>query len=261
MDLGIKGKVALVTASSGGLGAAIARTLAAEGAKVAITGTNRDKLDKTEAAIKAAGGTVISLVWDLGDLALIEPSIARIEKELGPIDILVNNTGGPPPSPAAGQAQDVWTKHFNSMVLSVIAITDRVLPGMRARKWGRVLTSTSMGTIVPIPNLGVSNTLRASLVGWSKTVSREVAKEGVTVNVISPGRILTDRIYQIDGAAAKREGKTIEEVAAASQATIPAGRYGDPQEFADVATFLCSARASYVTGSNVRVDGGVIPNV
>jgi 3-oxoacyl-[acyl-carrier protein] reductase len=261
MDLGIKGKVALVTASSGGLGAAIARTLAAEGAKVAITGTNREKLDTTEAAIRAAGGTVISLVWDLGDLALIEPSIARIEAELGPIDILVNNTGGPPPSPAAGQTQDVWTKHFTSMVLSVITITDRILPGMRKRGWGRVLTSTSMGTIVPIPNLGVSNTLRASLVGWSKTVSREVARDGVTVNVISPGRILTDRIHQIDGAQAKREGRTVEEVSAASQATIPAGRYGDPQEFADVATFLCSARASYVTGSNIRVDGGAIPNV
>jgi len=261
MDLGIKGKVALVTASSGGLGAAIAEVLVEEGAAVAITGTNAEKLEKTAAALRAKGGKVVSLVWDLGDLALIEPSITRIEAELGPIDILVNNTGGPPPSPAAGQAQEVWTKHFQSMVLSVIAITDRVLPGMKARKWGRVITSTSMGVVAPIPNLGVSNTLRASLVGWSKTVSREVARDGITVNVMAPGRIDTDRVKAIDAGAAKREGRSIEEVAAASAATIPMGRYGTPREFADVAAFLASARASYVTGSVIRVDGGVIPNV
>lgn len=261
MDLGLKGKVALVTAASAGLGAAIAKTLAAEGAAVAITGTNPDKLTATAAEIRAAGGKVVSLVWDLGDLTLIEPSIAKIEAELGPIDILVNNTGGPPPSPASGQSQELWRKHFDAMILSVIAITDRVLPGMRARKWGRIITSTSMGVIAPIPNLGVSNTLRAALVGWSKTVSREVARDGITANVLAPGRILTDRVRSIDSNQAKREGKTVEEVATASQAAIPAGRYGDPQEFADVAVFLASANASYVTGSVIRVDGGVIPNV
>ncbi|KAF0231615.1 MAG: 3-oxoacyl-acyl-carrier protein [Beijerinckiaceae bacterium] len=261
MDLGIKGKVALVTASSSGLGAAIATVLAEEGAAVAITGTNAEKLAATATAIRAKGGTVISLVWDLGDLALIEPMIAKVEAELGPIDILVNNTGGPPASPASGQPQDVWLKHFNAMVLSVIAITDRVLPGMRARQWGRVITSTSMGVVVPIPNLGMSNTLRASLVGWSKTLSREVAKEGITVNVMAPGRILTDRTRALDAGAAKREGKSVEEISAASAAQIPMGRYGDVREFADVAAFLASARASYVTGSVIRVDGGVIPNV
>lgn len=261
MDFGLKGKVALVTASSGGLGAAIAEALVEEGASVAITGTNAEKLEKTAAGLRAKGGKVITLVWDLGDLSLIEPSIARVEAELGPIDILVNNTGGPPPSPAAGQSQEVWLKHFQSMVLSVLAITDRVLPGMRARKWGRIITSTSMGVIAPIPNLGMSNTLRASLVGWSKTLSREVAKENITVNVLAPGRILTDRVRSLDSAAAKREGRTMEEVAAASAATIPAGRYGDAREFGDVAAFLASARASYVTGSVIRVDGGLIPNV
>lgn len=261
MDLGIKGKVALVTASSSGLGAAIATVLAEEGAAVAITGTNAEKLAATATAIRAKGGTVISLVWDLGDLTLIEPMIAKVEAELGPIDILVNNTGGPPASPASGQPQDVWLKHFNAMVLSVIAITDRVLPGMKARQWGRIITSTSMGVVVPIPNLGMSNTLRASLVGWSKTLSREVAKEGITVNVMAPGRILTDRTRALDAGAAKREGKSVEEVSAASAAQIPMGRYGDTREFADVAAFLASTRASYVTGSVIRVDGGVIPNV
>lgn len=261
MDLGLKGKVALVTAASGGLGAAIAKVLAEEGARVAITGTKADKLEATAAAIRAKGGEVLPLVWDLADLGRIEPAIAEIEAKLGPIDILVNNTGGPPPSPAAGQSIETWQAHFQSMVLCVLAITDRVLPGMRQRGWGRVITSTSMGVVAPIPNLGMSNTLRASLVGWSKTLSREVARDGITVNVLAPGRILTDRVRSIDANQAKREGRPVEEVSAASQATIPVGRYGDPREFADMAVFLASPRASYVTGSVIRVDGGALPNI
>lgn len=261
MDLGLNGKVALVTAASSGLGAAIARTLAAEGAKVVITGTKAEKLEAVAAAIRAEGGKALPMIWDLGDLSLIDPSIAKIEAEFGGIDILVNNTGGPPPSSATGQTQDVWRKHFDSMVLSVIAITDRVLPGMKAKKWGRIITSTSMGVVAPIPNLGISNTLRASLVGWSKTLSREVARDGITANVLAPGRIDTDRVKSLDAAAAARDGKDVAAVKAASEAGIPAGRYGTPQEFADVAAFLASTRASYVTGSVIRVDGGVIPNV
>ncbi|MCA0400166.1 MAG: SDR family oxidoreductase [Proteobacteria bacterium] len=261
MDMGLKGKVALVTAASGGLGGAIAHGLGAEGVHVAITGTKADKLEAKAAEIRALGVKVLPIVWDLGDLSLIEPSIARIEAELGPIDILVNNTGGPPPTSAAGQATDIWRKHFEAMVLSVLAITDRVLPGMKARGWGRIITSTSMGVIVPIPNLGISNTLRASLVGWSKTLATEVAKDGITANILSPGRIETDRIRALDAARASREGRPVEEVAAASRAAIPAGRYGTPEEFADVAVFLASKRAAYVTGSNIRVDGGAIPNV
>ena len=261
MDLGLNGKVALITASSSGLGAAIARGLALEGVKVAITGTKADKLEALAQSIRENGGTALALVWDLGNLSLIDPSIAKIEAELGPIDILVNNTGGPPPSPAAGQSVDIWRKHFDSMILSVIAITDRVLPGMTSRGWGRIITSTSMGVVAPIPNLGISNTLRASLVGWSKTLSREVAKVGITVNVLAPGRIDTDRVKSLDAAAAARDGRDVADVKAASEAGIPAGRYGRPEEFADVAVFLASARASYVTGSTIRVDGGVIPSV
>jgi 3-oxoacyl-[acyl-carrier protein] reductase len=261
MDLWIKEKVALVSASSGGLGAAIAAALAAEGAHVAITGTNREKLEATAASIREKGGVVLPLVWDLGDLARIEPSIAEIETQFGPVDILVNNTGGPPPSPASGQAPEVWRRHFEAMVLSVIATTDRVLPGMRERGWGRIITCASSGVVAPIPNLGISNTLRASLVAWSKTLAREVARDGITANILAPGRILTDRVRAIDAANAKREGRTTAEVAAASVATIPMGRYGDPEEFAAVAAFLASARASYITGSTIRVDGGALPNV
>lgn len=261
MDFGLKGKVALVTAASGGLGAAIAAELAAEGAHVAITGTNRDKLEATAGAIRAQGGIVLPLVWDLGDLTRIEPAFAEIEATFGPVDILVNNTGGPPPSPATGQTLEIWRKHFDSMVLSVIAITDRALPGMKEKGWGRVITCTSSGVIAPIPNLGISNTLRASLVGWSKTLSREVAREGITANILAPGRILTDRVRSIDANQAKREGRSPEEVAAASAAAIPMGRYGAPEEFAAAAAFLASTRAAYITGSTIRVDGGAIPNV
>jgi 3-oxoacyl-[acyl-carrier protein] reductase len=147
------------------------------------------------------------------------------------------------------------------MVLSVIAITDRVLPGMRSRGWGRIITSTSSGVIAPIQNLGISNALRASLVGWSKTLAREVARDGITANIVVPGRIATRRIRFLDEQKAKREGRPVEQVTAESTASIPVGRYGEPEEYADMVAFLASARAAYVTGSVIRVDGGLIPSV
>jgi 3-oxoacyl-[acyl-carrier protein] reductase len=197
----------------------------------------------------------------LADLAQIDGNISKIESELGPVDILVNNTGGPPPTTAAGQNPELWSKHFKAMVLSVIAITDRVLPKMRDRHWGRVITSASSGVVSPIPNLALSNTLRLSLVGWSKTLAREVAKDSITVNVVLPGRIATDRIKFLDQAKAKREGRAVEDVMEESTASIPAGRLGTPEEYGDVVAFLASERASYVTGSIIRVDGGMIASI
>jgi 3-oxoacyl-[acyl-carrier protein] reductase len=147
------------------------------------------------------------------------------------------------------------------MVLSVIAITDRVLPKMRERKWGRIITSTSSGIVAPIPNLGISNALRLSLVGWSKTLAREVARDGITMNIILPGRIATDRIKLLDEAKAKREGRTVEDVSSESTGSIPVGRYGKPEEYADVVAFLASERAAYITGSSIRVDGGLIASI
>lgn len=261
MDLGLRGRTALVLGAGGGLGRAIATALAAEGARVAAADIDAGALAPTLAAIASTGSEGMALTWDLADLSQIEGHVAAIEAQFGPVDILVNNTGGPPPTPASGQAPELWAQHFQAMVVSVIAITDRVLPGMRARKWGRVITSTSSGIVAPIPNLAISNALRLSLVGWSKTLAREVGADGVTVNVVLPGRIATQRILFLDNAKAAREGRAVEAVTAESTAAIPLGRYGDPREYGDVVAFLASARAAYVTGSVTRVDGGLIPSV
>jgi 3-oxoacyl-[acyl-carrier protein] reductase len=261
MDFGIKGKTALVLGGAGGLGSAIAQALGREGCNVAIADINAIELDVVAKRLSEFGNGVFSHVWDITDLHAIDANLAVITKHVGPIDILVNNTGGPSPSPVSGVNQDVWALNFAKMVQPVIAITDKVLGGMRSEQWGRVITSASSGVIAPIPNLGLSNSLRSALVGWSKTLAREVASHGITVNMIVPGRIATGRIQFLDAEKARREGRSVEDVAAESVASIPTGRYGTPEEYANVAAFLASSQASYVTGSIVRVDGGLIPSI
>lgn len=261
MEFGIRDRVALVFGAAGGLGAAIAMSLAGENCKVALADANEAGLAPVRAAIEAKGARALSIGWTLGDASAIGPKVALIEERLGPIDILINNSGGPPPSLASNTPLEAWVDQFDKMVASVIAVTGRVLPSMRQRGWGRIITSASSGVVTPIPNLAVSNALRSALVGWSKTLAREVARDGVTVNVVAPGRIATARVRSLDEAKAAREGKTVEEIAAASAGDIPVGRYGRPEEYADVIAFLASARSSYVTGSLIRVDGGLIPSI
>ncbi|MET3174670.1 UNVERIFIED_ORG: 3-oxoacyl-[acyl-carrier protein] reductase [Arthrobacter sp. UYCu721] len=261
MDLGITNKVALVLGAGGGLGGAIARSLAAEGVKVAVADIESKYADATTATINAAGGTAKTFTWDLADLDSIDRQIAQIEAELGPIDILVNNTGGPPPTLVHGQPAETWTNYFQSMVLPVIALTDRVLPGMKERGWGRIITSTSSGVIAPIANLGLSNSLRSTLVGWSKTLAREVGPYGITSNIVLPGRIATGRITFLDEQKALRENRPVEEVTAESTSSIPMQRYGKPDEYGQTVTFLSGTGASYITGSVIRIDGGLIPSV
>jgi len=261
VDLGIRGRTALVLGGGGGLGGAIALSLAAEGTKIAVADIDGEAVKRSVHEIEARGGKAMGLVWDLSDLTVIDKNVSAIEGNFGPVDVLVNITGGPPTTPAAGQDPSLWSKHFAAMVLSTIAITDRVLPTMKARAWGRIITSTSSGVVAPIPNLGLSNSLRLSLVGWSKTLAREVARDGITANIIAPGRIATDRIRFLDEAKAKREGRSIEEVREESTASIPVGRYGKPEEYADAVAFLASSRASYITGSIIRVDGGLIASI
>jgi 3-oxoacyl-[acyl-carrier protein] reductase len=261
MDLGIRDKPALVLASSGGLGLGIARALAAEGARVMLTGRSTEKLAEAAAAIRSAGGQAEWQAADLSDPATPAMLAQAMTDRMGGTAVLVNNTGGPPPGRMIDADPATLPAQFEAMVLSVMATTRAVVPQMRAAGWGRIVTVASSGVEQPIPNLGISNALRASLAGWSKSVATDLAADGITVNMLLPGRIHTDRVDQIDGAAAQKTGQTLDQVRAASRATIPLGRYGTVEEFAAVAAFLCSVQASYVTGSMVRCDGGLIRSV
>ncbi len=262
MDLGLAGKRALVMASSQGLGLGIATALAAEGCNVLLSGRTEDKLAAAAAAITAKGaGKAEYVVADLTSAGAVDTLASAAETVLGGVDILVTNTGGPPPGKMVDVDAAVLAAQFDPMVLSVIALTQRLMPGMRERKWGRVIVVASSGVIQPIPALGISNALRSALVGWSKSLSGDVASDGVTVNMLLPGRIHTERVDQLDAAASERSGKSLEETRAASRATIPAGRYGTVKEFGAVAAFLASEQASYVTGSLVRCDGGSIKSI
>ncbi|WP_105381951.1 SDR family oxidoreductase [Neorhizobium alkalisoli] len=257
MDLGISGKRALVLASSRGLGLGIAKALAAEGANVLLVGRSGDRLAENCKAINAEGKGKADWVWgDLSDLNFVEAMTAAVKEKLGGIDILVNNTGGPTPGTSEEMTADKLDTFFQSMVLRVITLTNGLLPQMKEQGWGRILTVASSGVFEPIPNLALSNTLRAALVGWNKTLAVEVAGYGITANMLLPGRIHTDRIDELDGANAKRTGKSLEEIRSASVKSIPAGRLGKVEEFAAAGAFLCSAPASYVTGTMLRVDGG-----
>lgn len=262
MDLELTGKRALVLASSQGLGGGIAAALAAEGAHVVISGRSEAKLAAAAKAMTEKGpGRADYVVCDLSAPNAAKNLYDAAMDKLGGIDILVNNTGGPPPGTATQPTPDQWRAQFETMVLSVMEITNLCLPGMRERKWGRVLTVASSGVVQPIPTLAMSNTLRSALVGWSKTLSIEVGADNVTVNMLLPGRIHTERVDQLDEAAAKRQDKPIEDVRAASRATIPMGRYGTVEEFAATAAFLVSGPASYVTGTLVRCDGGATKGI
>jgi 3-oxoacyl-[acyl-carrier protein] reductase len=239
VDLGISGKRALVLGASRGLGGAIAAALAAEG--VEVLGASRSS----------------TFPVDLADprsvAALAEAMLAR-----GGVDILVNNTGGPKAGPAKGESAANWTAAFEAMAASLFSLTDALLPAMIERRWGRIITVGSSGVVQPIPGLALSNGVRGAIAGWSKTLAGEVAKYGVTVNMVLPGRIETDRVRELDQVKSTRTGMSAADVRAASEAEIPAGRYGRPEEFGAVVAFLASRQASYVTGGMIRVDGGAI---
>ena len=260
VDLGLTGKRALVLSSSRGLGRAVAESLAAEGADVALTARSADQLKAVMGGINAKGrGRAYSIVADLGRDA--ERIYLHAKDLLGGIDILVANTGGPPAGTALAVKPEQWTPQFEAIVVPIFTIAGLVLPGMRERGFGRILTIASTSVQQPLPNLVLSNALRSSIVGWAKTLSAEVAKDGITVNLVLPGRIQTDRTGELDTANAKAQGKTVEQITEAMLASIPAGRYGRVDEFADVVCFLASERPSYITGSMIRVDGGAVRHV
>jgi 3-oxoacyl-[acyl-carrier protein] reductase len=260
VDFGLVGKRALVLSSSRGLGRGVAESLAAEGASVVLTARNAERLNAAADAINARGaGKAYAIA---GDLTREAEAIYHAAREVhGGIDILVANTGGPPARTALNAKPDEWFPQFESLVMPVIRMAGLVLPGMREEGFGRIITISSTSVIQPIPNLVMSTALRSSIIGWSKTLATEVAKDGITVNVVLPGRIHTDRTGELDMANAKLQGKSVEEITRAMLASIPANRYGRVEEFADVVCFLASRRASYITGSMIRVDGGAVKGI
>ena len=257
MRIDLSGRRALVLGASGGLGRAIALGLAEAGATVAVSSRSAEKLG----ASFPDDRTFPKLAADLAEPGIGRALAARALDALGGVDILINNSGGPPPTTALGATDEQWRAQFDAMVMSLVDLTGALVPGMRERRWGRVVTVASSGVVAPIPNLALSNALRSALLGWSKTLAAEVAADGVTVNMVLPGRIATSRVEALDKANAARTGRSIEEVETAALATIPAARYGTPEEFASAAVFLASPQASYVTGTTIRVDGGALRNV
>lgn len=254
MDTGLQGKNVLVPGSSSGIGLAIARSLAREGANVVLAARRGELVREEAARLPSAVGVEVDLTHDDAPALLV----AEGEKAFGPIDVLVLNSGGPPPGTAANLDDGQILESVHQLLLQHQRLTTLVLPGMRERGWGRIIAVGSSGIQQPLPGLALSNIARAGLAGYLKTLSTEVAADGVTINMVLPGRIDTDRVGTIDAGAAKRTGRTAEEVRAVSEASIPAGRYGRPEEFAAVVTFLASGPASYVTGEQVRCDGGLV---
>jgi 3-oxoacyl-[acyl-carrier protein] reductase len=250
MDLGMDGRAALVTGASSGIGSGIAAALVAEGARVAVTSRSKERISAAAGAIGATG-----LVWDSSDLDAVPGLVASVEEALGgPVDVLVCNTGGPPagPDPLAFSQED-WEAAHRSFVLGPMALVRAVLPGMRERGWGRILNVGSTSVREPLPHLILSNAERSAALAAFKTLAREVAGDGVTLNTVLPGRILTGRLISLAGSAEAAE--------ASARATVPAARAGRVEEIAAVAAFLCSDRASYVTGVALAVDGGMLHSI
>ena len=259
MDLGLNGKVALVAAASQGLGRAVAEELAAEGASLILCARHDAALQETCAAIAAAHGTpVLGLATDVADPAavarLVEAGLARF----GRIDVLVTNAGGPPAGTFDTLSAEQWDAATRLLLTSVVELTRAVLPGMKARGWGRILNVTSISVKQPVANLMLSNSLRAAVTGMARTLATEMAPFGITVNNILPGYTRTERVVGLAEATAAREGISAEAATARWEAEIPMRRLGEPREFAALAAFLCSERASYITGTSVPVDGGWI---
>jgi 3-oxoacyl-[acyl-carrier protein] reductase len=257
MDLGLNGKVALVAAASKGLGRAIAFELANEGARVAMCARGEEELLRARDEIaQSTGSDVIAITGDVSR----PDDVARITKTaldyFGRIDILITNAGGPPSGKFETLTAEVWQKAVDLTLMSVINLTNAVLPGMRERKWGRVINVTSIAVKQPVDGLMLSNSLRSAVTGFARTLANEVARDGITVNNILPGYTRTERVDQLAAAAAGREAITSDAARAKWEAEIPMGRLGEPREFAALAAFLATERASYITGTSVTADGG-----
>jgi len=249
MDLGIDGRVALVTGASRGLGEGIAVALAAEGARVAVSARSAERL---RAVAERTGGRAYA--HDSSDLDGVDGLVEAVQADLGPVEILITNTGGPPPGPdALSFTREQWEAAYRDLMLAPMALVERVLPGMRERGWGRVVNVASTSVREPIAVLMLSNAHRAGTLAAFKTIARQVAGDGVTLNSLITGRIATDRLAELSG--------SLENAQAGAREQVPAGRLGTAEEFAAAAVFLCSEPASYVTGTALPVDGGLMASI
>jgi 3-oxoacyl-[acyl-carrier protein] reductase len=250
VDLGLEGRVALVMGASKGIGRAIATALAREGARVAIASRSRERIDAAAAAI---GDGATGFVCDTADLSAVAALPGEVADSLGPVDILVTNTGGPPLGKALDANLDAWRDAYANLVLAPRLLIEAAVPGMRERGWGRIVNVGSSSTIEPIPGLALSNVHRRALLGFLKTLSQEVAADGVTVNDVATGRFATDRLAENWGGREEMERGAVQ--------GIPAGRLGEPDEYGDLVAFLASERAAYVTGASIPIDGGLLRSI
>ena len=250
MDLRIEGKTALVMGASKGIGLAIAAALAGEGVRVAMASRSRERV---EAAAQEIEGDTTAFEADTDDLDWLAALPDEVASKVGPVEILITNTGGPPLGGALDHEREVWEEAYRSLVLAPLVLADAVLPGMRERKWGRIVNVGSSSVREPIPHLTLSNANRMAAVGLFKTLATEVASDGITVNTVATGRFATDRLAENWGSWEEMEAKAPE--------GIPAGRLGQPEEFGDLVAFICSERAAYLTGAVVPLDGGMLRSV
>jgi 3-oxoacyl-[acyl-carrier protein] reductase len=261
VDLGLTGRVAFVAAGSKGLGRAVAEALAAEGVAVAICARGPEALAHTVRAIRAAGGRAHGVVADVSAPDAATAAVDEATRTFGPIDILVTNSGGPRAGTFETLTAADWDAATRVLLTSAVTLTRAVLPAMRARHWGRILAITSIAAKQPVGGLMLSNSLRAAVSGFARTLASEVASDGVTVNTLLPGYTRTERVIELSGHIATTEQVSVESVYGRWEQEIPMGRLGEPREFAALAAFLASERASYITGQAIAVDGGWIKSL
>jgi 3-oxoacyl-[acyl-carrier protein] reductase len=259
MDLGLEGRVAAVGGASTGLGKAIAWSLAREGARVAICAREKEQLERTGLAInRASGREILTHPTDLATPDGPKEFVETTVKNFGRLDVLVTNAGGPPATISSKTPEDAWPKALELSLLSTIRLAQAAIPYMRRNGWGRIVCITSVSVKSPLPGMVLSNTVRPGVVGYAKTVSQEFAQDGITVNVVCPGYMATDRVTELAETRAAVSGQSVEEVMTGLVDNIPAGRMGDPKELGDLVAFLASERASYITGTTLQIDGGYV---
>jgi len=262
MDTGLKDKTVLITASSMGIGKAVAELFAEEGCKIAISSRSKENLLSTAAELKEKYN--VEPFWSVCDLNKqkdIENTFAAVSAHFGNVDILINNCGGPVPGLFQQLEEEDWNNAYEQVLLSAVRFSRLVLPGMMANNWGRIINLTSISVKQPVDNLILSNSLRAGVTGFTKSLSNEVAKFNITVNNVAPGMTLTRRLYELAVVEAKEKGKSHEEILVEMAKRIPLNRLGRPEEIASVVVFLASKQASYVTGVTIQVDGGYVKSV